>query len=387
MFFVNENLKNIKLDGGIYDLYQKALYLESIGKRVVHMEIGRPDFYSPKFANQAAIDAIKAGKVHYTAMSGIPELREAICNMEYEKNRIIANPQNEIVVTCGACEALMSVMMATLTVGDAILVPGPYFGAYANMAAILGVDIIEVPCKASDDFILKADNLISCYTDKVKIILLNTPNNPTGAIIKDEELKKIADFAKKKRLLVISDETYSQFLYEGKHVSISTINSMKNQTVVISSASKVFSMTGWRIGYAILPSDLMPYVNKVHENLSTCATSFAQYGAAKAYKFEDNFTKNMVEEFKNRRDILFDSLSECDNIRPVKPKGAFYMMVDISKTGLSSKDFSDKLLDEKGIAVTPGTAFGNSGDGFIRISFGCSLDDINYAVKQIKEFI
>ncbi|MDD7348016.1 MAG: pyridoxal phosphate-dependent aminotransferase [Clostridiales bacterium] len=386
MQFVNERLMNMELQGGIYDIYQKALAMESEGKKIVHMEIGRPDFDSPQIAKEAAIEAINGGKVHYTTMAGIPELREAISAMEFRENGIISDPDSEIVVTAGACEALMATMMATLMPGDSIIIPTPYFGAYANMAELLGINLIEVVCKADKDFVPCIEDIIAAYTEDTKAIVINTPNNPTGAVIPDDVLIKIGNFAKEKNLLVISDETYSQFLYEGKHISISTLNGMKERTVVVSSASKLFSMTGWRIGYAIMPKEIVPYVNKVHENMSTCATSFAQYGAAKAYAEERAFTVNMVSEFKKRRDMLYEGLKNCELIEPIKPKGAFYMMVNIRRTGLNGNQFSEMLLDNKGIAVTPGGAFGKGGDDFIRMSYGCSREDISYALDKVIEF-
>lgn len=387
MQFVNERLMNIELKGGIYDIYQRALQLETEGRKIVHMEIGRPDFDSPQIAKDAVIEAINSGKVHYTTMAGIPELRKAISIMEFRKNGIKSDPESEIIVTAGACEALIAIMMTTLMPGDSVIVPTPYFGAYSNMAEILGVNLKEVVCKANNNFIPHIDDITGAYEENVKAIIINTPNNPTGAVIPSDVLYKIADFAKEKDLMIISDETYSQFLYEGKHISISTLPDMKERTVIVSSSSKLFSMTGWRIGYAIMPKYLVPYANKVHENMSTCTTSFAQYGAAKAYAEDHKFTENMVREFKHRRDMLFEGLKECDLIDPIKPKGAFYMMVNISKTGLNCKEFSEKLLEDKGIAVTSGIAFGKGGDGFIRMSYGCSRDDITYALEKVREFV
>lgn len=386
MQYVNNRLIHVPLEGGIYDIYQRALKMESEGKKIIHMEIGRPDFDSPRLAKEAVAEALEEGKVHYTAMSGIPELRKAICDMELRNNNIKANPETEIIITAGACEALISVMMATLNSGDEIMVPAPYFGAYSNMADITGVILNEVSLKFANNFIVRAKDLEVAYNDKVKAILINTPNNPTGAVIPKVELEKIASFAIEKDLIVISDETYSQFLFEGNHTSIATIDGMKERTIVISSASKLFSMTGWRIGYAILPEKITPYVNKVHENMATCATSFVQYGAAIAYEKCEDFTKNMIQEFKERRRILIDGISKCKGLQFINPSGAFYMMVRVTDTGLTCKEFADRLLEKGGVAVTPGIAFGKAGEECIRISFGCSRKDIAYAVEKIKNF-
>ena len=387
MKVINESMKNIEMSGGLYEIFQKSLKMEQQGRKIYHMEIGKPDFDSPKDAKNATIKALNEGFVHYTAMAGIDELRQAIAEKEYRENNIVADPNNEIMVTAGACEALISIMLSILDPGDELIIPSPYFSAYNDMAIISGIKIVEVPLKFENAFVLDVNDISDKITNKTKAILINTPNNPTGAIIELEDLEKIAKLSIEKDLLVISDETYDQFLFEGKHVSISTLDGMKERTIVINSTSKTFSMTGWRIGYAIGPAHLIQYLNKVHQNMSTCASSFAQVGAAYAFKHEKSFTGNMVEEFHKRRDIVIDGLSKIDKIQFVVPKGAFYIFPRIKDLNMSSLEFCNRLLDETGIAVVPGNAFGDSGEGFIRIAYAQSQEQLKEAMIILKDFV
>lgn len=380
-------MKNIEMSGGLYEIFQKSLKMESKGRKIYHMEIGKPDFDSPNNAKQAAIQALNEGFVHYTSMAGIESLREAIAEKEYRENNIKADPNSEIMVTSGACEALMSIMLGVLDPGDEIIIPSPYFSAYKDMSVISGVKIVEVPLKFENEFILDVNDIKSKITEKTRAILINTPHNPTGAVLALNDLKKIAELAIEHDLLVISDETYDQFIFDGRHISISTLCGMKDRTIIINSTSKTFSMTGWRIGYAIGPADIIQYLNKVHQNMSTCATSFAQVGAAYAFKYGKSFTENMVHEFHKRRDIVTDGLSKIERIQFVVPKGAFYIFPRIKDLNMSSLEFCTRLLDETGIAVVPGNAFGESGEGFMRIAYATSQEELRKSMEILKEFV
>lgn len=387
MQVLNNRMKEMDMSGGLYEIFQTALEMEEHGEKIIHMEIGKPDFDSPKIAKEALIKSLNEGFVHYTAMAGIKPLREAIAAKEKKKNGIIFDPETEIVVTAGACEALMAFMLTALNPGDEILIPSPFFSAYSDIAQIAGVKIKEVPLRFENQFELKVEDLEEAVTEKTKAVLINTPHNPTGAVIGEEELKKIAEFAIKYDLLVVSDETYDQFLFEGKHVSLYTLPGMKERTVVVNSTSKTFSMTGWRVGYIIAQKELATYLNKVHQNMSTCATSFVQVGAAKAFLEGDSFTRAMVEEFRERRDLLVEGLSKIDGIEVVVPKGAFYILPRINKLGISSREFCNQLLRQAGVATVPGDAFGKAGDGFIRMAYACSREDIILATERIKNFV
>ncbi len=387
MKVVNECMKNIEMSGGLYEIFQKSLKMEQQGRKIYHLEIGKPDFDSPEDAKNAAIEALKQGFVHYTAMSGIDELRRAIAEKEYRENNIVADPNNEIMVTAGACEALISIMLSILDPGDELIIPSPYFSAYNDMAIISGVKIVEVPLKFENGFALDVNDIVDKITDNTKAILINTPHNPTGAIVELEDLEKIAKLSIEKDLLVISDETYDQFLFDGKHVSIYTLDGMKERTIVINSTSKTFSMTGWRVGYAIGPAHMIQYLNKVHQNMSTCACSFVQVGAAYAFTNGKSFTKNMVKEFRKRRDVVVNGLSKIDKIQFVVPKGAFYIFPRIKDLNMSSIEFCNRLLDETGIAVVPGNAFGDNGEGFIRLAYAQSEEELEESMVILKDFV
>ncbi len=384
MQFVNDRMKEIPVSGGLYEIFQQALALEKSGKTIIHMEIGRPDFDTPEVAKQAAIKALGDGFVHYTEMAGIDELRYAIAEKEKRCSGIDINPDTEIIVTAGACEALFSIMIALLNPGDEIIIPSPYFSAYKDMAIISGIKIVEVPLKIENDFRLKVADVEEKITPKTKAVLVNTPHNPTGAILEYEDLKAIAELVKKHDLLMISDETYDQFLFEGRHISISTFEGMKERTIIINSASKSYSMTGWRIGYAIGPREIITSLNRAHQNMSTCATSFAQVGAAHAYRSGTECIKPMVNEFKRRRDLIVHYLSQIKEIEYVVPKGAFYIFPKLRNLNISSADFCKYILEEAGIAIVPGECFGEYGTGFFRMAYACSYENVELAMKRFK---
>lgn len=384
---LNEHMKNMDMSGGLYEIFQKALEMERDGRHIVHMEIGKPDYDSPGIAKDAVIQALNDGFVHYTPMAGIEELRNAIAAKEKRDNGMEADPETEIMVTAGACEALLAFMLTAMDPGDEILIPSPYFSAYTDMARIAGVSIGEVPLKFENQFELKAQDIRDRITDQTRVLLVNTPHNPTGAVVSREELTKIAALAVEKDLVVVSDETYDQFLFEGTHTSISTLPGMKERTVVVNSTSKTYSMTGWRVGYAIAPKEMIRYMTKVHQNMSTCATSFAQVGAAEAFLHGRSFTEDMVREFRIRRDLIMEGLSKIDGIQFAEPKGAFYIFPRIADLGISSAEFCSRALEEAGVAMTPGTGFGNTGEGFIRLAYACSREDIKLAGERLKEFV
>ena len=387
MIDVNTRSKKFGFEGGVYDVFQKALKLESEGKEIIHMEIGKPDFDSPPIAKEAAKKALEEGHVHYTEMAGIMSLRLAITDKYLRDYGLTYSAEDEIVVTAGACEAISAIMLAVMEPGDEILVPSPFFSAYSEQAIIANVKLVEVPLKMEQGFSLKAKDLEKNLSPNTKVILVNTPHNPTGAIIEANDLMEIAEFAKKNDLLVISDETYDQFVMKGKHVSIASFPNMKERTVIVNSASKTFSMTGWRIGYAMGPAFLMKYLNKVHQNLSTCATSFAQHGAVAAYNDGETFTRNMLIEFERRAKLLFNSLKDVKGLELLEPKGAFYAFVNIQKTGMSDVEFCDYILENSGVAIVPGSSFGNYGSGFVRICYACSYEQVEVAMKRIREAV
>ncbi len=387
MIKTNDRVQDFCFEGGLYEVFQKALELEAAGKSIIHMEIGKPDFDSPQIAKEAVKKALDEGMVHYTAMAGIEPLRQAITDKYKRDHGLVYDPKSEIVVTAGACEAIGVAMLALMNPGDEILVPGPYFPAYLDQAIIANVKLVEVPLKMENEFSLKVEDLRNGITDKTKILLINTPHNPTGAIIEKADLEKIAKLAIEKDLIVISDETYDQFLFEGEHFSIASVEGMKERTIVINSASKTFSMTGWRIGYAMGPAHIIKYLTKVHQNFSTCATSFAQAGAAAAYNDGEEFISGMLKEFERRGELIYKKLSEIDGIRVLKPKGAFYAFPNIEGLGMEENEFCKYILEEAGVAIVPGASFGEYGKGFVRMCYACSYEQIEEAMDKMKKAI
>ncbi len=382
----NSNFAEISMDGGLYDIFNKASRLEQEGKRIIHMEIGKPDFDSPLPAKEAAKIALDEGFVHYTPMLGIKELRQAIANKEKTENNIVFDPECEIIVTAGACEAITCALLALFAPGDEILVPSPFFPVYWDSAKMLGLEIVEFPLSLDDDFAIDPEKMREHITEKTRGIVINSPGNPTGKAIDLNSLMKISSLALEKDLFVISDETYDQFLFHGTHHSIRNLPEMKDCTVVINSASKTFSMTGWRIGYLIAAPQHIPYLAKAHQSFSTCATSFAQKGAAVAFNSCLSFTKEMVKEFKLRRDLLVAGLQEIEGIECNLPQGAFYLFPRIEKLAMTGDQFCDLMLDH-GVALAPGSAFGQGFEHYIRISYACSQEEIKEAVEIFKNVL
>lgn len=387
MKYINNRFKSFSFEGGLLDIFQKALELEAEGRPIIHMEIGKPDFDSPDIAKEAAKKALDEGFVHYTSTSGIESLRGAITNKYKEDYGLEYDYKTEIMVTAGASEALAAAMLALMNPGDEILIPSPYFPSYLEQAIIADVKLVEVPLKMENNFSLKVKDLEDRITNKTKVILINTPNNPTGAIIGREDLEKIAKLVIEKDLIVISDETYDQFVFGGKHESIASIPGMKERTIIINSASKTYSMTGWRIGYAMGPSNILKYLSKVHQSFSTCATAFAQVGAAEAYNNGQPFVEKMIEEFERRSKLIYERLSNMKGIKVLEPKGAFYIFPNIEGIGMEENEFCNYILEEAGVAIVPGGAFGEYGKGFVRICYACSYEDIEEAMDRMEKAI
>lgn len=379
----NDRLETMPF-GGLYEIFGKANKLEAEGKRIIHMEIGRPDFDSPSFAKEAVKLALDKEQVHYTDVNGIEPLRKAIIDKEKKRFGLQYDYETEISVMSGAAEAIAVIMVTMLNPGDEIICPSPYFSAYKEQALIAGAKLVEVPVRMKDNWNLNIDEIKKNVTSKTKMILINSPNNPAGYVLNRENLQEIADLAREKDLIVVSDECYDEFIYGEEHVSISTLEGMRERTLVVKSTSKSYSMTGWRIGYVMGPEKPIKYINKVHQNFSTCATAFAQWGAVEAFKNGDEFIDNMVREFKRRGDYLYDAFSKIDGLKMIKPKGAFYAFPDITAFGMSESEFCNYLMEEAGVVGVPGTSFGDYGKGHVRLAYCRSYDDIVEACEKIK---
>lgn len=372
---------------GSFSTFDLSSELERSGRKIIHMEIGKPNFDTPDVIKEAAITAIKEGNVHYTPPAGIYELREAITDRTREKYGLKYNPLNEALITAGASEALYLILIAFLDYDEEIMIPSPSYYSYCRQVDCTGAKFIEVPVLKDGIMKYDIDEFEARITDKTKLLLLNSPNNPTGYVMSDEELQAMADFAIKHDLIVISDECYEDFLYEGKFKSIASLPGMKDRTLIINSTSKTFSMTGWRVGYILGNSYFIECLQNVHEHLNICPTSFAQEGAIKAYKEEIKEIELMLKEYKRRKDYIVNFLKKIDKVSFYEPQGAFYIFLNVEKLGINGSEFCLELLNEKGVALAPGESFGEEWANYVRISFCCSMEDIIEAMDLIKEYI
>ena len=381
-------MKNISFSGGIIEILKKASELEKSGKDIIHLEMGRPDFSSPDAAIEAAIQSLRKGQVHYSDIAGVEELRVAISEDMKANMGLDYDPYKEIVVGVGSVEGLYVAMISLLDVGDEIIMLTPCFPPYFDQAYLAGVVPVAVPLKFSNGFKIDPDDIKNSITDKTRMIMINTPNNPTGMVFTKEDLDVLADIAKEYDLYVISDETYSSFIYDGEHISIAKLPEMKERTVVVNTTSKTYSMTGWRIGYMASSPEIAKYLNKSHQNITTCPTTFAQYGAVAAYREGKPWTDMMVAEFRKRRDLVLKYYDEIEGIDYITPEGAFYVFACIDGLGVKADEFCDYILNEAGVSIVPGDSFKpEEGTNFVRIAYSNSYEIIEEAMKRIKSAV
>ncbi|WP_029913650.1 pyridoxal phosphate-dependent aminotransferase [Pelobacter seleniigenes] len=368
---------------GIRKILEQVNLLEKQGRHIIRLEIGRPDFDTPQHIKDAAIQALNNGQVHYSSNYGISQLSEAICNKLETENRVTYAPQ-EVIVTAGANEAVFIAMMALLNPGDEVLIPDPCWVAYHPCATMAGATPVSVPLHFAKGFVPQVEDIAAQITPKTRMLVINTPQNPTGVVYGPETLQKLAQLAVEHNLYVLSDEIYERIIYDGaRHVSIATFPGMRERTVIINGMSKIFSMTGWRLGYAAADRPLTDAMIRIHQNTMACATSFAQWGGVAALNGPQQPAEEMVAEFKRRRNFLYQALQEMPGVRPVHPSGAFYLFVNIEELGRSSEEVAMHLLEKAGVAVVPGSSFGRFGEGCLRISYANSYENLEIAVDRM----
>ena len=359
-------------------IVEEANRREKQGEKIIHLEIGRPDFDTPFHIKKAAMNAISEGKVHYTSNYGIPELREAIAAKFKQDNGLVYDPLDEIIVTVGATEGIFLSMMALLDPGDEVIIPNPSFPCYAQCANMIEAIPVFVPLKQENDFEPIINDFKAKITSKTKMIVINTPHNPTGAIYSEKVLKELAQLAINNDLFVLSDEIYEKNIYDNyKHFSIASLPGMHERTITLNGFSKSHCMTGWRLGYLASSRELIAGLIRIHQYVTVCATSFAQYGAVAALKGSQECVETMGKEFSRRRVMMVERLLEMPGISVFKPKGAFYIFINVEKLGTSSQDLSTYLLDEACIAVVPW------GDKHIRISYANSYENLEKAMDNM----
>jgi aspartate/methionine/tyrosine aminotransferase len=364
--------------------------LKRAGEDVTSLSVGEPDFATPEHIREYAKQALDEGYTYYPDAAGLWELREAIAGKLERDNNIDADPASEIVVTVGAKEAIFAVMMATINPGDEVIVPDPCWVSYVPCIQLCGGTPVYLPLSEEDGFRISMDRLEEAVSAKTKILILNSPNNPIGNMMGKSDLEAVAELAKRKRFLVLSDEIYEKIVFDGEtHLSIASFPGMKEFSVTVNGFSKSMAMTGWRLGYLVAPSSIAKCVTAIHGHLVTGACSFAQRAAALALRDErtDKTVRDMVEEYQVRRDMVVGELAKVDGISCFSPRGTFYAFPNIASIGLKSQELAMKLLDRSKVAVVPGDAFGKCGEGFIRLSFATSRDRLKIALERIRDAV
>ncbi len=353
---------------------------------VISLGVGEPDFATPWHIRSAGIYSLEKGKTWYTSNAGMPQLREEICKYLKRRFKLDYSPKSETVVTVGGSEAIDMCVRTLVSPGDEVIIPEPSFVCYYPIVSLAGGVPVVVKTLAENKFRITPDELRAAITPRTKLLILPYPNNPTGAVLRREDLEGIAGVLRKTNIMVLSDEIYGELTYNGAHVSVASIDGMKERTILISGFSKAFAMTGWRLGYACGPAEVIAGMNKVHQFAIMCAPTVSQYAAIEAMKNGDDDVSRMVGEYDIRRRLMVESLLKM-GLDCFEPEGAFYVFPSIKKTGLTSEQFAEKLLFEKKLAVVPGNAFGESGEGFIRISYSYSVSHLVEALKRIECFL
>lgn len=371
---------NIKPSG-----IRKFFDLVSEKKDVISLGVGEPDFDTPWHIRDEGIFAFEKGKTFYTSNSGLKELRVEICNYLKRKFSLDYEPLSEVLVTVGGSEAIDLAIRALTNDGDEVIIPEPCYVSYKPCAILANAKPVTIDLKAENNFKLTAAELKNVITDKTKVLILAFPNNPTGAVMTKEDLEEIAKVVKEHDIYVISDEIYAELTYNGKHHSIAELDGMKERTIVINGFSKAYAMTGWRLGYACGAKEIISQMTKIHQFAIMCAPTVSQYAAVEALKNGDKDIEEMKESYNQRRRFLLESFKEMD-IPCFEPFGAFYVFPCIEKFGMTSEEFAMKFLDEENVAVIPGTAFGDSGEGFLRISYAYSIEKLKVAMEKMAKF-
>ena len=351
------------------------------------LEFGEPDFDTPENINLAAIRAIKNGKTKYSSSAGTTELREAVSAKFKRENKVEYVPSKEIVITAGATSGINLALLATLDVGDEILVPDPGWATYVHAVNIVGAKPVPYALRESSGYTIQKEDLEKLVTSKTKAILVNTPSNPIGSILSRKNLEEISNFATQHNLFVLSDEVYEKFLYrdggQDEHVSIASLNGMRDRVVTINAFSKTYAMTGWRIGYVGASEPIASAMIKINAAANSCVSTINQFAGLEALNGSQDSVSRMISSFKDRRDVLVKGLNEFKGFKCPMPKGAFYAFPNIKGTGYTSEDLAMKIVDEAHVAVVPGTAFGKEGEGYLRLAYANSLENIREALTRM----
>ena len=378
---LSDTIVNIKPSG-----IRKFFDIVSEMKDAISLGVGEPDFDTPWHIRDEGIYSLEKGRTFYTSNSGLKELKTEISNYLKRSQNVEYNPDTDVLVTVGGSEAIDIGFRAMLNPGDEVIIPQPSYVSYEPCAILAGAKPVIINLKAENEFRLTAEELLEAITDKTKILVLPFPNNPTGAIMEKEDLEKIAKVIIEKDIFVMSDEIYAELTYKDKHVSIVSIPGMQERTILINGFSKAYAMTGWRLGYACGPKEIIKQMTKIHQYAIMCAPTTSQYAAVEALKNGDDDIKEMKTAYNQRRRFLMNAFKEM-GLECFEPYGAFYVFPCIKEFGMTSEEFATRFLKEEKVATVPGTAFGDSGEGFLRISYAYSLETLKIAMERLKNFV
>lgn len=371
-----------------FEVLVKARKLEATGRDIIHLEIGEPDFDTPQNIVDAAKGALDDGFTHYGPSAGLPQAREAIAEYIERTRSGVSCSADEIVITPGGKPIMFYAMMATVDEGDEVIYPNPGFPIYESVINFLGAKPVALPLREEKEFRFDLADLEARITRKTRMVIINSPQNPTGGILTREDLEGIADLANRHNLIVFSDEIYSRITYDGfQHTSILEFPGMKERTIMLDGFSKTYAMTGWRLGYGMMPPSIASIVAKMQTNCTSCTSSFTQVAGIEALSGPQDRAEEMVSEFHRRRDVIVDGLNRIPGIRCLRPQGAFYVFPNIEGTGYSSQRMADYLLNTAGVACLSGTSFGQFGEGFIRFSYANSVENIQKALDRIEDAV
>jgi aspartate aminotransferase/aminotransferase len=373
---------------GIRKVFEKAARLESKGAKVIHFEIGRPDFDTPEHIKQAAKLALDQGMVHYTPNAGIPALRKAMAASIKSYKKVEYDPMTEIMATSGGQEAMYLTLQAILNPGDEVLVPNPGYPQFTSCVTLCSAVPVPMALLPEDNFATDLDTAQQIVTSKTRAIIVNSPHNPTGSVLTRKQINALCRFAEKNDLLILSDEAYDRILYDNDFISPAAVEGMKERTIIWGSLSKSYAMTGWRIGYIAAPAALVANTIKVQQNLMLSLCAFAQAGATAALEGPHDIVNDMTTQFRERRKIILDGIAGTPGLScPTIPQGAFYVFAAHQVPGMNSEQLADRLLDETGVATVPGSCFGSNGEGFLRISYATSKAECMEGMARIKGFM
>lgn len=369
---------------GIRQIFEEVTRRERAGERIIHLEVGRPDFDTPDHIKQACKDALDRGDVHYSSNYGIPALREAIAGKFQRDNGLTYDPEDEIILTVGANEAVFMTMMAFLGPGDEVLVPDPCWMHYFFCARMAGATPVSVPIRRENDFLPDAADFRARITPRTRMMVVNTPNNPTGAVYPETVLRELAALAIEHDVVVLSDEIYEKMVYgDAVHCSMASLPGMRERTVTVNGFSKIYAMTGWRLGYTAADRELTSALVRIHQYTTVCANTFAQHGAVAALEGPQDCVSAMVREFDRRRGLVCGALEGMRGVQLARPDGAFYALPEVSSLGVTSAALAGYLLDEAAVALVPGTTLGEFGEGYIRLSYANSYENLQTAMERI----